>query len=130
MPKKKTRLIAMIVWWAFPSVGLLSVQRVDAQSAANAAGDLWAENKGHAIWLWWENQSGTTEYIMYRSTSSNGPWQVLGGVDEEAARTGGAKVDETPDAALMDLCYKVEAVDVSSKVIRTYQPMCVPQFIP
>jgi hypothetical protein len=52
----------------------------------------------------------------------------LAGVDEEASRTGEAKIDETPDAAKMNLCYKVEAIDGSKKLIRTYQPMCVPQF--
>jgi hypothetical protein len=70
----------MIAGSTLVSVGLLSVERADTQTAANAAGDLWAENKGHAIWFWWENQSGTTEYIMYRSTSPRGlgrSWAVL-----------------------------------------------------
>ena len=56
------------------------VDRSEAQSATNAAGDLWAENMGDAIWLWWENQSGTTEYLIYRSTSSSvrgRHWAVL-----------------------------------------------------
>jgi hypothetical protein len=129
IPRKPNRLITTIVCLIFVSVGPLSIDRLDAQTAANTAGDLWAENRGDAILLWWVNQSGTSEYIMYRSTSSSGPWQWLGGVDEVAARTGGAKLDETPDAALMDLCYKVEALDASSKVIRTYQPMCIPKFV-
>jgi hypothetical protein len=54
----------------FVSVGLFSTDRAEAQTAANAAGDLWAENMGHAIWVWWENQSGSTQYMMYRSISS------------------------------------------------------------
>jgi len=30
---------------------------------------------------------------------------------QATARTGGAKEDFTPDARLMDLCYKVEGID-------------------
>src|SRR5688500_3997757 len=102
MQSKQNNWITIIFWLAFVSVGLFSPQRADAQSAMNPAGDLLAQNMGDAIWLWWANQSGTTEHIMYRSTSSSGPWQTLGGVDEVAARTGGPKIDETPDAALMN----------------------------
>ena len=59
-------LFAVIVLWVFVSIGLFSMDRAEAQTAANGAGDLWAENQGKAIWLWWENHSSTTEYMIYR----------------------------------------------------------------
>jgi hypothetical protein len=40
------------------------------------------------------------------------------------------RLDDTPDARLMDLCYKVEAIDTEGLVIETYEPICVPKFVP
>ena len=40
----------------------------------------------------------------------------------------GAKVDYTPDARLMDVCYRVEATDATGVVIRVYGPICVPKY--
>ncbi len=94
----------------------------------NPQGDLWGANKGDQIVFNWVYQDGTTKYIIYRSLSVNGPWDVLDEIDDVAARTSGSKEDETPDARLKDLCYKVEAIDAKGKVIRTYEPMCVPKF--
>ena len=97
-------------------------------SARNARGDLWGENQGDQIVFNWAYHTGASEYIVYRAMSVTGPWQELGRMSDAVARTSGAKIDDTPDARLMDLCYKVEAIDASGQVIRIYQPMCVPKF--
>jgi hypothetical protein len=103
---------------------------VGAQVAENPQGDLWGQNMGDHIMFWWSNQAGSAEYIVYRAPSDAGPWQELARVREVAARTGGAKVDYTADAKVMDLCYKVEAIDANAMVIRFYEPMCIPKFVP
>ena len=66
-------MVAMLVSLILLASDFYSLQRVQAQTADNAARDLRGENHGNAIWLRWENQAGTTEYIMYRSRSVNGP---------------------------------------------------------
>ena len=63
---------------------------------------------------------------MYRSTSSSGPGHALGGFDKEASRTGGAKGDEAPNAATMNLWYKVEAIKASHKVIGNVSTDVIP----
>jgi hypothetical protein len=100
------------------------------QSATNAKGTLYGENMGDYIILQWALNDSATEYFVYRSTSLNGPWEQTGRFSQGAASTGGAKVHETPDARLMDLCFKVEAIDGTGLVIEFYEPICVPKFVP
>jgi hypothetical protein len=97
-------------------------------SAGNTRGDLWAENQGDQIVFNCAYHDGTTEYIVYRATSASGPWAELGRMPDDVARTSGRKIDDTPDARLMDLCYRVEAINGKGVVIRRYEPMCVPKF--
>jgi hypothetical protein len=99
-----------------------------AQGASNGPDDLTGENMGDAIYLWWSNVATATRYVLYRSTSENGPWQQLGTIDSDISRTGGPKVDRTTDARLMTLCYKVEAQNAAGTVIKTYEPICVPKY--
>jgi len=98
-------------------------------SAQNTRGDLSGENWGDQIVFNWAYQDGATAYIVYRSTLASGPWQELGRMSDAVARTSGSKIDDTPDARLTDLCYKIEAIDANGVVIRFYQPMCVPKFV-
>jgi hypothetical protein len=98
--------------------------------ASNAQGTLYGENAGDFIILQWNLNDSIAEYFVYRSMSLNGPWEQTGRFSQGAASTGGAKVDDTPDARLMDLCYKVEAVDSKGLVIEFYEPICVPKFAP
>jgi hypothetical protein len=100
------------------------------QSATNAKGTLYGENTGDFIILQWDLNDSATEYFVYRSTSLNGPWEQVGRFSQSAASTGGAKVDDTPDARLMNLCYKAEAVDSKGLVVEFYEPICVPKFAP
>ena len=100
------------------------------QWASNAQGTLFGENMGDFIILQWSLNDSATEYFVYRSTSPNGPWEQTGRFSQGAARTGGAKVHETPNARLMDLCFKVEAIDAKGLVIEFYEPICVPKFVP
>jgi len=78
----------------------------------------------------WALNDSATEYIVYRSTSLTGPWEVNGRFWQAATRTGGATEELTSDARLMDLCYKVEAIDSKGLVIEFYEPICVPKFVP
>ena len=50
-------------------------------------------------------------------------------MSDAVARTSGPKIDDTPEARLMDLCYKVEAINELGRAIRIYEPMCVPKFV-
>jgi hypothetical protein len=117
---------SLLFFWIV-QVGLIAVS--EAQYATNAQRDLYGENLGDQIMLQWDLEDNTHEYFVYRSTSLNGPWTQIAKVRESAARTGGSKVDVTPDAKLMDLCYKVEAIDANGIVLRNYTPICVPQFV-
>jgi hypothetical protein len=100
------------------------------QWASNAQRTLYGENAGDFIILQWSLNDSAAEYFVYRSMSLNGPWAQTGRFSQGAASTGGAKVDDTPDARLMDLCYKVEAIDSKGLVIEFYEPICVPKFVP
>jgi hypothetical protein len=100
------------------------------QGASNAQGTLYGENAGDFIILQWDLNDDAAEYHTYRSRSLAGPWEQVLRTSQGAARTSGAKVDYTPDARLMDLCYKVEAIDSKGLVIEFYEPICVPKFVP
>jgi hypothetical protein len=101
-----------------------------AQFAENPQGTLHGENLGDSIILQWDVNDKATEYIVYRSTTISGPWQVNGRFSQSAVKTGGATQEITPDAQLMDLCYRVEALDAVGVVIQLYEPICVPKFVP
>ena len=100
------------------------------QWVSNAQGTLYGENAGDFIILQWTLNDDAVEYRTYRSRSLAGPWEQVLKTSQAAAATGGAKVDDTPDARLMDLCYKVEAVDSKGLVIEFYEPICVYKFVP
>jgi hypothetical protein len=111
--------------------GVLSCARPTcsyAQVARNSEGTLYGENLRDSIILRWEPNDNATEYIVYRSTSLNGPWQVNGRFPQSTA--GKVTEEMTTDAQLMDLCYKVEALDSGGIVIQLYEPICVPKFDP
>jgi hypothetical protein len=101
----------------------------EAQWASNAQGTLYGENLGDSIILQWDLNDSAAEYYTYRSTSLNGPWEQVLRTSQSAAATGGAREDLTPNASLMDLCYKVEAIDSKGRVIEFYEPICVPKFV-
>jgi hypothetical protein len=92
----------------------------------NRKDDLAGWNMGDQIVLWWERQDHATEYIVYRSLSSDGLWKEL---TRETAVGRANTVDITPDARLIDLCYRLEALDAKGRVIRRYKPVCVPKFV-
>jgi len=100
------------------------------QWATNPQRTLYGENAGDFIILQWDHNDDATEYFVYRSTSLAGPWEQTGRFSQGAAITGGAKVHDTPDARLMDLCFKVEVIDAAGLVIEFYEPICVPKFVP
>ena len=129
--KKKLIFAVSLVWLLTANLSYSAMKVSQAQpfpSAQNAKGDLWGENWGDQIVFNWVEEDGVTEYIIYRSTSFNGPWAEIDRLDDRAAKTGGSKGDDTPDARLKDLCYKVEALDAKGNVMRSYEPMCVPKF--
>ena len=94
----------------------------------NKDNDLWGNNMKDQIVLWWSRDDRAAEYVFSRSTSLEGPWAEIFRLGIAAARKSGAAVDITPDAMLMDLCYKIEAIDGTGKVIRRYEPICVPKW--
>ena len=122
---KRQILLAVVFAFCFLSgqFGLVGVSV--AQWASNPSRDLFGENMGDFIMIQWSGHQGAALYHMYGSTSQDGPWTLLLSTPD---MRGGAKVDRTPDARLMDLCYKVEATDASGAVIRVYQPICVPKY--
>jgi len=122
---KKRFLLAVSLATCFLSVQLGFVRHGDAQWSSNSARDLFGENMGDSITIQWTTQEGAAQYFVYQSTSSAGPWTVSFSVSD---MRGGAKVIYTPDARLMDLCYKVEATDATGAVIKVYEPICVPKY--
>ncbi len=126
---KKNLIFAISLFWLLTVyLCFITVEVSEAQYARNPQGDLYGENLGDRILLQWDLHDGATEYIVYRSTSLTGPWEINGRFTQAAATTGGATEELTPDASLMDLCYKVEALDATGLVIETYEPICVPKF--
>ncbi len=125
MTVERTRnlLRAFLICWTLitPAVSY-------GQSVQNGTNDFAAENRGDEIRLWWAPFDGAEEYVLSYSTSINGPWEVLDTFSKEVVP--GGKIHETPDARLMDLCYVVDAKDGSGVVIHTYQPLCVPKYMP
>jgi hypothetical protein len=98
-------------------------------TVGNSKADLTGWNMGDQVALWWSRDDRAAEYVFYRATSLDGPWEEIFRQDLETAGASGAAVDGTPDARLMDLCYKVKALNTKGKVVRKYEPICVPKFM-
>ena len=125
MTSMRTVLIVLIVWF-----GAMLSAPTYGQSAENAKGDLAGENRGDQIWLWWGPVSGAEEYVVYRSYSISGPWEILYAVPKELTSGVGPKVDVTSEAMVRDLCYQIDAKNSSGVVIYVFQPICVPKYVP
>jgi hypothetical protein len=105
----------------------VSVREADPNPGViNPKGDLWGSNLADQIALWWVEQDGATEYVIFRSLSFTGPWQEIQRVPAAGSTN---TTDTTPDARLKDLCYRADAFDSKSNVIRRYAPICVPRFV-
>jgi hypothetical protein len=128
MKRNRFRSATMLFFLLFFPFVLFAVDPARAQVGANARNDLRGDNMGDYMALWWSDEPTATRYTLYRSTSQSGPWQKLWTADSDMARTGGPKVDPTPDARLKTLCYKLEALDAAGRVVRAYQPMCIPKY--
>ena len=92
------------------------------ETVSNKAVDLSGSNMKDLIHLTWGYTDGATEYAIYKAYSIAGPWIELGRVPLTNA------VDGTPEAQTKDLCYMIEALDSNGKVIRRYEPICVPKW--
>lgn len=91
----------------------------------NKENDLWGNNMQDQNVLWWEGDKRASEYILYKAYSIDGPWvEWSRGYAGEPMND----VDITADAMKMDLCYKIEALDDKGRVIRVYEPICVPKW--
>jgi len=125
--RKQALIVAVSALFCFVTFAFGSARIANAQAAGNANRDLAGVNHGDFIALQWDDAQGATQYYVYTSTTSLGPWALAFSVSDNL---GGAKVHYTPDARLMTLCYKVEATDANGFVIRVYDPICVPQYSP
>jgi hypothetical protein len=108
-------------------LGLILVAASYGQTGQNPGRDLAATNYGNMIMLHWAQTDGASEYVVYRSLSISGPWEVLYTI---VSPPKGAMTDVTPDAMTMILCYHIDAKNSSGVVIHTYQPICVPKYVP
>lgn len=95
-------------------------------NVSNRKGDLSGLNSGDAINLWWEDDEKAAEYLIFRGLFVEGPWEEIFRRPGPHAYNG---VDLTPEARLRDLCYRIEAVDSKGRVVRRYEPICVPKFV-
>jgi len=93
---------------------------------SNQKADLSGYNSGDGIDLWWSDDDRAAEYIVYRGPSIDGPWEEI---FRRIGRESSKGVDLTTEARLRDLCYRIEAVDAKGKVVRRYEPICVPKFV-
>jgi hypothetical protein len=128
MKRNRFRSATLLFFLLFFPLAFLAVDPARAQVGANARNDLLGDNMGDYIVLWWAQDRSTTTYVMYRSTSQTGPWQEIARIDAAFSRTGGGIIDDTTDGRLMTLCYKLEALDGAGRVVRAYQPMCIPKY--
>ncbi len=92
------------------------------ETVSNEAVDLSGGNMKDQVHLTWGYAEGAIDYVIYKAYSVDGPWIKLGNVPLTNA------VDITPEAQTKDLCYKIEALDSKGKVIRVYEPICVPKW--
>lgn len=90
--------------------------------------DLSGINDGppYGIRLYWERDDRAESYIFYRAYSIDGPWEMIYSIGK--GYWTGAAVDGTPYLTERDHCYKIEAVDKNGKVIRKYEPVCIPRY--
>ena len=91
----------------------------------NTKGDLTGLNMEDQIGLWWVPEESASEYVVYKAYSIDGPWikwLQFGNTPPYNI------VDITPEAQTQDLCYKIEALDSNGKVIRRYEPICIPKW--
>ena len=91
----------------------------------NIKRDLSGRNMQDQIVLWWSREPKASEYILYKAYSIDGPWVEWGRSDVNRSTNA---VHGTNEALIMDLCYKIEALDDKGKVIRVYAPICVPKW--
>jgi len=91
----------------------------------NTKGDLTGLNMEDQIGLWWVPEESASVYVFYKAYSLNGPWAEW---ERSLATQPKNTVDITPEAQTQDLCYKIEALDSTGKVIRRYEPICVPKW--
>jgi hypothetical protein len=99
-------------------------------SAQNAAQDLTGENWINRIILLWHGPDGATTYVVYRALSRNAPWvEVARAADKDVKAFGGYE-NITDLAQTNDLCYKVDALNDLGQLVRAYESVCVPKFVP
>jgi hypothetical protein len=79
------------------------------------------------IHITWGPTAGASEYVIYHSQSISGPWEVLYTMVGENKKD---MTDVTPDAMTRGVCYQIDAKSSSGIVIYTYQPVCVPKYVP
>ena len=130
--KKIVIIVINLAWLLTILLGCFSMEAREAEpnpTVTNPQGDLEGSNMGDQVVLSWAFDDRATGYVLFRSTSLQGPWVERLRFDADAVRSGGSQVDITPDARLMDLCYKVDAVDGKGEVIRRYEPICVRKFV-
>ncbi|MBI2451142.1 MAG: hypothetical protein HYV52_02265 [Parcubacteria group bacterium] len=101
--------------------------KVKNPTIANSANDLVGNNNLESIGLIWDREEGAVEYVIFRSDFISGPFvefrRIRAGIEIRANTE-----DITPDARTKTLCYKIEARDIAGKIIRIYEPICVPKW--
>jgi len=123
MGRVRKQILALVsvlfLIFQFASAGIAG-----GQASANSNGDLAGVNFGDFIALQWSNTDGAARYYLHVSTTSLGPWTLIG----FSNNLGGAKIHETPAARRLALCYRVEATNANGAVIYAYEPICVPRY--
>lgn len=113
------------------SDGFASAQFVEMTTEQNEQGDLVAQNWGDRIVLYWHLQEGTPTYIVYRAVADQGSWiERSRESDKDVRDFGNGAEDITSYAQEKELCYKVEAIDAVGRLLRVYEPVCVPRYVP
>jgi len=95
------------------------------ETIGNKNNDFRGLNMKDQIVLWWTYDDSASEYVIYRAYSKDGPWAEW---EHSLATQPKNTVDITPEAQTTDLCYKIEALDSNGKVIKRYEPICVPKW--
>ena len=76
--------------------------------------------------LWWADLPPNTDrVVIYRATSANGPWNRA--VEDQITPDRPTGAVDLVDGTLHDLYYRMEALDASGSVLKSYEIVYVPK---
>jgi hypothetical protein len=105
------------------------VSKTNLTADINLPRDLWAQNVGDSVVLWWADAPEDTDrLILYRAISAEGSWEKA--VEVKLYPDMPSSVLDNTDGTLDDLYYRMEALDVSGEIVKNFEVVWVPKVAP